>query len=75
MGHVVINNLCNFFLERRSAKRVINTDPDAHVGDRLLVLEDVNLEILDGELLCILGPSGCGKSTLARIIAGFDRPS
>ena len=37
-----------------------------------VVLEDINLEIADGELLVVVGPSGCGKSTLLRIIAGLE---
>lgn len=41
-------------------------------SNTLRVLEDINLEVLEGEILCILGPSGCGKSTLLRQIAGFD---
>ena len=39
------------------------------------VLQPVNLEVRDGELICILGPSGCGKSTLLNIVAGFLPPS
>jgi len=35
------------------------------------VLEDVNLEVKDGEFVCIVGPSGCGKSTLLNIAGGF----
>jgi NitT/TauT family transport system ATP-binding protein len=31
----------------------------------------VNLEISQGELVCIVGPSGCGKSTLLNIVGGF----
>ncbi|GAB3967775.1 ABC transporter ATP-binding protein [Actinoallomurus acanthiterrae] len=38
-------------------------------------LEDVNLEISQGELVSIVGPSGCGKSTLLRCIAGLIKPS
>jgi len=39
------------------------------------VLVDVDLEVPEHELLCILGPSGCGKSTLLNIIAGFIAPT
>ena len=39
------------------------------------VLDDINLEIPDGELVCVLGSSGCGKSTFLRILAGFDHPT
>jgi NitT/TauT family transport system ATP-binding protein len=38
-------------------------------------LEDVSLQIAEGELVSIVGPSGCGKSTLLRCIAGLVRPS
>ncbi len=35
------------------------------------VLEDIQLQVTDGEFVCIVGPSGCGKSTLLNIAAGF----
>ena len=38
-------------------------------------LDDISLEIRDGEFLAILGPSGCGKTTLLRIIGGFEAPT
>jgi NitT/TauT family transport system ATP-binding protein len=34
-------------------------------------VDDVSLDVRDGEFVCILGPSGCGKSTLLNIIGGF----
>ena len=34
-------------------------------------IENVDLEILDGEFVCVIGPSGCGKSTLLMILAGL----
>ena len=44
-------------------------------GKNLSVLEDINLTVNDGELVCLLGPSGCGKTTLLRLIAGLDHPT
>ncbi len=36
-------------------------------------LDQVSLDVSDGEFMAILGPSGCGKTTLLRQIAGFDK--
>jgi NitT/TauT family transport system ATP-binding protein len=44
-------------------------------GADVRVLEDVRLEIGEGEFVCVLGPSGCGKSTLLNIAAGFLPPT
>ncbi|MBA2654655.1 MAG: spermidine/putrescine ABC transporter ATP-binding protein PotA [Gammaproteobacteria bacterium] len=38
------------------------------------VLNDINLQIQNGEFLTLLGPSGCGKTTLLRLLAGFEEP-
>ncbi len=47
----------------------------SHKFDKENVLNNINIEIQDGELFTLLGPSGCGKTTLLRIIAGFIKPS
>jgi NitT/TauT family transport system ATP-binding protein len=47
----------------------------ARDGGKFTVLEDISLEVVKGEFLCLLGPSGCGKSTLIHIMAGFLTPT
>ena len=44
-------------------------------GKSTPVLDDINLEVSEGEFICLLGPSGCGKSTLLNIMAGFLSPT
>lgn len=44
-------------------------------GKQTSVLEDISLEVGEGEFLCLLGPSGCGKTTLLNIMAGFLSPT
>lgn len=40
-----------------------------------IVLDNINLQINDGEVISIIGKNGCGKSTLLRLIAGIMKPS
>ena len=42
-------------------------------GRAVHALDDISLEVGEGEFVCLVGPSGCGKSTLLNIIAGLDR--
>jgi len=41
----------------------------------LTAVDNLTLDIAQGEFFALLGPSGCGKTTLLRMLAGFDRPS
>lgn len=42
-------------------------------GD-FIALQDISLQVEEGEFVCFLGPSGCGKTTLLRTIAGLEQP-
>jgi NitT/TauT family transport system ATP-binding protein len=44
-------------------------------GKSFPVLEDINLDVSDGEFICLVGPSGCGKSTLLNLMGGFLAPT
>jgi NitT/TauT family transport system ATP-binding protein len=58
--HIVVSNVSKVF----------------QTADRELVaLKDIDLEIPQGQFVCLLGPSGCGKSTLLNAVAGFAPPT
>ncbi|MBC7712743.1 MAG: ABC transporter ATP-binding protein [Rhizobacter sp.] len=44
-------------------------------GGDVVALKGIDLEIHEGQFVCLLGPSGCGKSTLLNAIAGFSLPT
>lgn len=63
-------------MTQRSTGIVLDSVGVSFGGDRPVVaLEDVSIEIPDGEFLAIVGPSGCGKSTLLRVVSGLLVPT
>jgi NitT/TauT family transport system ATP-binding protein len=46
----------------------------SHNYGNIEVLKDINLEINEGQIVCLIGPSGCGKSTLLRLLGGLEKP-
>ena len=56
--------------------KVENVSKYYQMGEiKVTALNNVSLEIYEGEFIVILGPSGSGKSTLLNIIGGMDHPS
>jgi NitT/TauT family transport system ATP-binding protein len=60
MAGVSIRGLCKEYLQNES---------------RVVAVSDVDLDIEDGEFICVVGHSGCGKTTLLNILAGFLEPT
>lgn len=58
-----------------SAPAVTLSNVTKRFGDDVVAVDDINLEIGDGEFFSLLGPSGCGKTTTLRMIAGLEFPT
>ncbi len=55
--------------------KVTNLTKTFHMPQPLNILQGINLEIVRGELLCIVGASGVGKSTFLHLLGGLDHPT
>lgn len=53
----------------------VTLDGVSKVYGETTAVEDVTVEIRDGEFFTLVGPSGCGKTTTLRLLAGFEAPS
>ena len=62
-----VKNLSKVYYRNARISSIANAD------DEYTVLNNLSMDIKDGEFVTIVGPSGCGKSTLLNIIAGIDR--
>mgnify|MGYP001233327095 CR=1 FL=1 len=47
----------------------------SHYYGAVEVLNDISIDIPQGQIVCLIGPSGCGKSTLLRFLGGLERPT
>ncbi|WP_096389645.1 ABC transporter ATP-binding protein [Halopenitus persicus] len=56
-------------------KAVVTLDSIVKEFGDVTAVDDVSIEVRDGEFFSIVGPSGCGKTTTLRMIAGFERPT
>ncbi|MCL2498582.1 MAG: ATP-binding cassette domain-containing protein, partial [Symbiobacteriaceae bacterium] len=54
--------------------QTINLNKAFFLGEAVYAVNNVNMEVLPGEIATIVGPSGSGKSTLLSLIGGLDRP-
>lgn len=60
------------FLELQNLSKIF---PSRDGGTDVAAVDNVNIEIAEGQLVTLLGPSGCGKTTTLRMIAGFEFPT
>ena len=60
---------------RLRLESIVKEFPDRSGHGAVRAVDDVSLDIYDGEFLTLLGPSGCGKTTTLRVVAGFEIPN
>ncbi|HJK48082.1 MAG TPA: methyl coenzyme M reductase system, component A2, partial [Methanocorpusculum sp.] len=61
---ITIENLCIDF----------PADTDNPAGEQVRILNDINLEIAEGEIVGVIGRSGCGKTVLIHLLRGIEQP-
>jgi sulfonate transport system ATP-binding protein len=68
------DNATPWLSESRLLLENISRSFETPIG-KVFAIDRLNLNVKEGEFLCVVGPSGCGKSTLLNIMAGLDRPT
>ncbi len=53
----------------------VNAVTKTYLGGRFTAVDDVSLDIKEGEIVAFVGPSGCGKTTVMRMVAGLESPT
>ena len=72
MGALHIEDVCFVYEDLDSSRR--RRPALEEIPEEELVLKHLDLEVADGEFVCLVGHSGCGKSTILRILAGLQAP-
>ena len=68
---MIVNNSDRIKLKAEGIKKYFYT----HDGQIVRAVENINVEVREGEFIALLGPSGCGKSTFLYMAAGFELPT
>lgn len=56
-------------------KSIAHLEHVTKIFDQVPAVDDLNLEVYEGEFFSLLGPSGCGKTTTLRMLGGFEEPT
>ena len=72
MGTLSLKDVCFVYEDLDSSKKHRPAFED--IPEEELVLKHLDLEVGEGEFVCLVGHSGCGKSTTLRILAGLQKP-
>lgn len=70
LGEAVANDAKNVIIKIENIRKVYNLGQE-----KVVALDNINLDIYKGEILCIFGTSGSGKSTLLNMLAGLEKPT